>query len=440
MGVFKFKLPDVGEGVTEAEIVEWRVKAGDRVEEDQDMVDVMTDKATVELPSPVSGTVKSVLGEPGEIIATGTVIVEIEVEGDAPAQEAAEAAAPPEPKQPEEVAGAATAKGDEPKEPEPRSEPKKAEPAKSDIGSAPKLAQSSGGSRPLASPAVRKRAMENDLDLSTVPGSGPAGRITHRDLDDFIASGGRLAARGHGGGGAARAKRQGEETRKIIGLRRKIAENMARSKRTIPHFAYVEEVDVTALEELRQHLNKSRGEGQPKLTILPFLMTALARALPDFPNANAHYDEEANQLTRYEPVHCGIATATSNGLMVPVIRHAEALSLWDQAAEVSRLAEAARTGKATSDELTGSTVTITSLGPMGGVASTPVINAPETAIIGVNKMQELPRFDAKGRVTPRLMMNLSSSFDHRMVDGFEAASLIQAIKAMLENPATIFME
>lgn len=440
MGVFRFKLPDVGEGVTEAEIVEWRVKAGDKVEEDQDMVDVMTDKATVELPSPVSGTVKSVLGEPGDVIATGTVIVEIEVEGDVPTQEEAEAAAEPEPEQPEEVAEAATAKGDAPKEPEPRPEPKKAEPAKSDIGGAPKLAQPGGGSRPLASPAVRKRAMENDLDISTVPGTGPAGRITHQDLDDFIASGGRLAAKARGGGGAARTKRQGEETSKIIGLRRKIAENMARSKRTIPHFAYVEEVDVTALEELRQHLNKTRDEGQPKLTILPFLMTALARALPDFPNANAHYDEDANQLTRYEPVHCGIATATSNGLMVPVIRHAEALSLWDQASEVSRLAEAARTGKATKDELTGSTITITSLGPMGGVASTPVINAPETAIIGVNKMQELPRFDAKGRVTPRLMMNLSSSFDHRMVDGYDAASLIQAIKAMLENPATIFME
>lgn len=450
MGVFRFKLPDVGEGVTEAEIVEWRIKAGDRVEEDQDMVDVMTDKATVELPSPVSGTVKSVHGEPGDVIATGTVIVEIEVEGDAPTQEEAEDAAPPEPKQPEEVAEAATSSSfetpaspapqdeDEAKSPRPE-EGAKAPVSKGGIASAPKLAQPGGGARPLASPAVRKRAMENDLDLATVPGSGPAGRITHQDLDDFIASGGRLAAKA-GGGGAVRTKRHGEETSKIIGLRRKIAENMARSKRTIPHFAYVEEVDVTALEELRQHLNKTRDEGQPKLTILPFLMTALARALPDFPNANAHYDEDANQLTRYEPVHCGIATATQNGLMVPVVRHAEALSLWDQASEVSRLAEAARSGKATKDDLTGSTITITSLGPMGGVASTPVINAPETAIIGVNKMQELPRFDAKGRVTPRLMMNLSSSFDHRMVDGYDAASLIQAIKAMLENPATIFME
>ncbi|WP_022696945.1 dihydrolipoamide acetyltransferase family protein [Euryhalocaulis caribicus] len=438
MGVFKFKLPDVGEGVTEAEIVEWRIKAGDDIAEDDNMVDVMTDKATVELPSPVSGKVKALNGEPGDIIATGTVIVEIEVEGDVPNQEE-EAAPEPEPKQPEKVAEEAKASEAPKEEPEEKSEPKP-EPAPKPAASAPKAAAREDGERPLASPAVRKRALDSDIDLGAVPGTGPAGRITHQDMDDFIASGGRLAAAAGGGSSRGLAKRTGEETSKIIGLRRKIAENMAKSKRTIPHFAYVEEIDVTDLESLRQHLNATRKDGQPKLTILPFLMTALCRALPDFPAANANYDEESNELTRFEPVHCGIATATQNGLMVPVVRHAEALSIWDQAAEISRLAEAARTGKATKDELTGSTITITSLGAMGGVASTPVINAPETAIIGVNKMQELPRYDAKGRVAPRLMMNLSSSFDHRMVDGYDAASLIQALKAMLENPATIFME
>jgi len=439
MGVYKFKLPDVGEGVTEAEIVEWRVKPGDDIAEDDNMVDVMTDKATVELPSPVSGKVKSVHGEPGDIVATGTVIVEIEVEGEAPGDD--EAPAPePEPKQSEPAAEAATASsGDEaaaPREPEPAPEPARPEHS----AAAPRPAAAPAGERPLASPAVRKRALDQDIDLGAVPGTGPAGRITHQDLDDFIASGGRLAAAAGGGGASGRVRRSGEETVKVIGLRRKIAENMAASKRTIPHFAYVEEVDVTDLETLRRHLNAKRDEAQPKLTLLPFLMTALCRALPDFPNANAHYDSEAQQLTTFQPVHCGIATATQNGLMVPVVRHAESLDIWDQAGEIARLAEAARTGKASKDELTGSTVTITSLGAMGGIASTPVINAPETAIIGVNKMAELPRYDERGRVTPRLIMNLSSSFDHRMVDGYDAASLIQAIKAMLENPATIFME
>lgn len=442
MGVFKFKLPDVGEGVTEAEIVEWRIKAGDDIAEDDNMVDVMTDKATVELPSPVSGKVKALNGEPGDIIATGTVIVEIEVEGEVPNQE--DIPKPePEPKQPEKVAEEAKASEAEPEPEAPKEEKKSPRPeegASAPVSKgAPKTIARQDGQRPLASPAVRKRALESDIDLGAVPGTGPAGRISHQDLDDFIASGGRLSTVA-GGGAQGLAKRTGEETTKIIGLRRKIAENMAKSKRTIPHFAYVEEIDVTDLEALRQHLNKTRRDDQAKLTILPFLMTALCRALPDFPAANANYDDEANQLTRFEAVHCGIATATQNGLMVPVVRHAEALSIWDQAAEISRLAEAARSGKAGKEELTGSTITITSLGAMGGVASTPVINAPETAIIGVNKMQELPRYDAKGRVAPRLMMNLSSSFDHRMVDGYDAASLIQAIKTMLENPATIFME
>lgn len=281
--------------------------------------------------------------------------------------------------------------------------------------------------------------MDANIDLSAVPGSGPAGRVTHDDLDDFIASGGRLASRS-GAASAGRAPRTGSETIKVIGLRRRIAENMALAKRTIPHIAYVEEIDLTALEDLRAHLNASRKDGREKLTIIPFLVTALTRAVVDVPQANAHYDTENAVLTQYEGVHCGIAAATPKGLMVPVIRHAEAMDIWQIAAEVKRLAEAARTGKATKEELTGSTITITSLGAMGGIVTTPVINHPETAIIGVNKMQVLPRYNADGQIVPRKIMNLSSSFDHRIVDGYEAARLIQAVKAYLEHPATLFME
>ncbi len=286
---------------------------------------------------------------------------------------------------------------------------------------------------------MRQRALEADIDLNAVPGSGPAGRVTHDDLDDFIASGGRLASRS-GAASAGRAPRTGTETIKVIGLRRKIAENMALAKRTIPHIAYVEEIDLTALEDLRAHLNASRKEGREKLTIIPFLVAALTKAVVDVPQANAHYDTENAVLTQYEGVHCGIAAATPKGLMVPVIRHAEAMDIWQIAAEVKRLAEAARTGKATKEELTGSTITITSLGAMGGIVTTPVINHPETAIIGVNKLQVLPRYNADGQLTPRKIMNLSSSFDHRIVDGYDAARLIQAVKGYLEHPATLFME
>ncbi|MGJ3230162.1 MAG: dihydrolipoamide acetyltransferase family protein [Oceanicaulis sp.] len=294
------------------------------------------------------------------------------------------------------------------------------------------------GERPLASPAVRKRALEKDIELSAIPGTGPAGRITHEDLDDFIASGGRLASKA-GGGAAGKQARTGVAEEKVVGLRRKIAENMALSKRTIPHITYVDEIDLTALEDLRAHMNATRKDGQAKLTIIPFLVLALTKALPDFPQANAHFDTENSLLTKYEGVHCGIAAATPKGLMVPVIRHAESLDVWEIAAEVKRLADAARDGKASREELSGSTITITSLGAIGGIVTTPVINHPETAIIGVNKMQTLPRYDEAGRLVPRKIMNLSSSFDHRIVDGYEAAQLIQAMKALLENPATLFM-
>ncbi|MEE2526127.1 dihydrolipoamide acetyltransferase family protein [Hyphobacterium sp. HN65] len=421
MSEYRYKLPDVGEGVVEAEIVEWRIKVGDTVTEDQPILDVMTDKATVEVPCAVNGVVTKIVGEPGDVIPVGTEILFIQTDGAVPAEEPAKE----EPK--------AEAPKEE-KKPEPKPEPK-AEPAPNPAAAPVVRAE---GDKPLASPAVRQRARDADIDLATVPGTGPAGRITHQDLDDFIAAGGRLAARA-GGGRSGPAKRTGVEETKIIGLRRKIAENMVKAKTTIPHIAYVEEIDLTALEDLRKHLNATKRDDQPKLTLIPFLAAALCKALPETPQANAHYDTEAGVLTKYEAVHLGIATATPNGLMVPTIKHAEAMDVWELAAELGRLAKAARDGKATKDELSGSTITITSLGAIGGLVTTPVINLPETAIIGVNKMQELPRFDDGGRVVPRKLMNLSSSFDHRIVDGYDAAVLIQRVKGYLENPATLFM-
>ena len=438
MSEYKYKLPDVGEGVVEAEIVEWHVKEGDTVTEDQHILDVMTDKATVEIPCAVNGTVKKIVGEPGDVIAVGTEILFVEVEGSVPDDVE-------ETKEPETED---TAVAEEPAKEEPKAEAKddKPEPKPAPTPEKPKAqppaqaqAARPSGERPLASPAVRKRALEADIELSAVPGSGPAGRVTHEDLDDFIASGGRLASKVGGGAAAGRQARTGVHEEKVVGLRRKIAENMALSKRTIPHITYVDEIDLTALEDLRAHMNATRKEGQAKLTIIPFLVMALTKALPDFPQANAHFDTENSVLTKHDGVHCGIAAATPKGLMVPVIRHAESLDVWEIAAEVKRLADAARDGKASREELSGSTITITSLGAIGGIVTTPVINHPETAIIGVNKMQTLPRYDDGGRLVPRKIMNLSSSFDHRIVDGYEAARLIQAMKALLENPATLFM-
>jgi len=429
MSEYKYKLPDVGEGVVEAEIVEWHIKVGDRVAEDQHILDVMTDKATVEIPCAVNGVVKTLVGDPGEVLAVGTVILVVEVDGTPPTEEA-EAPAQPEATQPEPAPVVEAAK--------PAAAPE-VQPAPAPTPAAAKAVVRSAGERALASPAVRQRALDADIDLGHVPGTGPAGRITHADLDDFIAAGGRLISK-VGGAASGHAPRTGMEEIKVIGLRRKIAENMALSKRTIPHITYVDEIDLTALEDLRAHMNATRQDGQAKLTIMPFLVRALVKALPAFPQANAHFDTEASVLTQYEGVHCGIAAATPNGLMVPVVKHAEALDIWDIAAEVKRLGDAAKAGKCTKDELTGSTITITSLGAIGGIVTTPVINHPETAIIGVNKMQTLPRYDREGRLVPRKIMNLSSSFDHRIVDGYEAAQLIQAMKALLENPATLFMD
>ena len=419
MGKYLFKLPDVGEGTAEAEVVKWHVNVGDMIKEDALLVDVMTDKATVELTSPVTGKVLELRGELGEMAVVGAPIAVFEIDGDgnegaikdnAPAKKA-EAAPTPAPA-PAPVAAP-------PPTPAPVSKP----------AATPRPI----GQKVLAPPAVRRRAEELGINLQFVGGSGPAGRITHADLDAFQQSGRTSAPAG------GLVQRQGAEQVKVIGLRRKIAERMADAKRRIPHFSYIEEVDVTALEELRHHLNHKYTGKRAKLTMLPFLMRALAKAALDFPHINATFDDEAGIVYRHAPLHIGIATQTPGGLMVPVVRHAEARDLWDCAAEVSRLAHAARDGTATRDELTGSTITISSLGAMGGIAATPVINPPEVAILGVNKLVERPMVK-DGQIVIRKMMNLSSSFDHRVVDGWDAASFVQAIKGLLEFPATLFME
>jgi 2-oxoisovalerate dehydrogenase E2 component (dihydrolipoyl transacylase) len=422
MGVYQFRLPDIGEGVAEAEIVAWHVQPGDIVQEDQSLVDVMTDKATVDMTSPVDGKIIALHGAVGEMLAVGGVLVELEVEGAgnvadaAPARSAAAAPTLPTP------SPSAT--------PEPAPEPAMAPAARPAAFTTRKVGQA-----PLAAPATRRRAHELGIALQYVPGTGPGGRITPDDLDAFIASGG---AAGSSGESRYAARREVNETR-IIGMRRKIAERMQETKRRVPHIGYVEECDLTQLEDLRSDLNANRKDGQPKLTLLPFFIRALTRALPDFPQINAHFDDDAGILTEFAGVHVGIATQTPSGLMVPVIRHAESLDLWACADELARLSTAARDGSATRDELSGSTITITSLGTLGGISSTPIINRPEVAIIGPNKVTERPVVQGSF-ITVRKIMNLSSSFDHRIVDGYDAARFVQQIKRLLEHPALIFMD
>jgi 2-oxoisovalerate dehydrogenase E2 component (dihydrolipoyl transacylase) len=398
-----FRLPDLGEGTVSSEIVAWRVNPGDVVAEDQPLVEMSTDKAVVEVPSPVSGKVVSLGGQPGDVVSVGAELIVFEV---------GEAAAPPA--RPAEAAPA--------KAPPPPA-------ARSGNG-----AEAASGKRVMASPATRRRAHEAGIDLATVSGTGPGGRIQREDLENVLAPANAPAQQPRR---EAKPPAGATEEIKVIGVRRVIAQRMAEAKRTIPHFAYVEEIDITELESLRRHLNESRGTRAP-LTYLPFIIAALARAVERFPQCNALYDAERNVIVRHRSVHAGIATQTPDGLKVPVLRNAETRSIWDLSEEIRRLAEAARTNKATREELSGSTITITSLGKLGGIVTTPVINAPEVGIIGVNKAVERPVV-RDGAVVVRLMMNLSSSFDHRFVDGFDAAAMIQAMKEMLEHPATIFM-
>jgi 2-oxoisovalerate dehydrogenase E2 component (dihydrolipoyl transacylase) len=437
MSVYKFKLPDIGEGIAEAEIVAWHVKVGDKVEEDQQLADMMTDKATVEMESPVAGVVRKLAGEVGDQIAIGSVLVEIETEGGAPVAEVeqpmADGAEVPTAEQKKAIPTMAS----EPPLPgregpgvgsSAKREPTTAKEAVAGIEPAsvsthPQTPPLQGGEKVLASPAVRQRAHDLGIDLAQVKTSSD--RVRHADLDAYLLyQGGSVSGRG----AAARA----DETVKVVGLRRKIAENMQEAKRRIPHFTLVEEFDVTALEETRAMMNRDRGDN-PKLTVLPFLITAMARALPEWPMLNATFDDDAGVITRHGALHLGMATQTDNGLMVAVIRDAQGKSVWQLALEILRLAEAARTGKATRDELTGSTITLSSLGPMGGVTSTPVINRPEVAIIAVNKVREMPVI-VDGELEARKLMNLSLSCDHRVVDGWDAASFMQTMKSYIENP------
>ena len=400
MSRYVFKLPDLGEGTVSAEVVSWHVKPGETVAEEQVLVEVMTEKAAVEVPSPVSGTVISTRGEPGEMVAVGSELIVIET-GDASGPQA-----------PEEPAG------------KPAGAP----------GALAEPAPAEG--RIMTSPANRRRAHEAGIDLRQVQGSGPQGRILRQDLEAHIAGDAQGAPRPRRAE-AGDAEPQREEI-KVIGVRRLIAQRMSQSKRDIPHFSYIEEVDVTELEALRRHLNSRLAAGEPALTYLPLLVVALVHVLREFPQCNAHYDAERGVIIRHRAVHVGVATQTSEGLKVPVVRDAQGRSLWEIAAEMRRVTEAARVNTATREELGGSTITLTSLGKLGGIASTPIINAPEVAIIGVNRALERPVV-YQGAVSVRRMMNLSSSFDHRFVDGYDAAAMIQALKERLEHPATIFM-
>jgi len=444
MARVNFRLPDIGEGIAEAEIVTWHIKIGDMVEEDQPVADMMTDKATVEMAAPVTGRVVEIAGEVGDQIAIGSTLVVFETEaeaelagetasplGDGP--EVAEATPPedaavtppmPTPVRPEPVEGRAAD----------ATPAIRASTSLSTNGGGGSSSNGEGARRALASPAVRQRAKELGVDLAAVhPSSGD--RIKHSDLDAYLKYSGTPSA---ATSSRPVATDDDIEEIKVVGLRRRIAENMAEAKRRIPHFAYVEELDVTAVEALRQAMNATRGE-RPKLTMLPFLMRAMVKAAVDFPMVNARYDDEANVVSRYGAVHLGMATQTDAGLSVPVIRDAQGRDVWLLAAEIVRLADATRRGKATRDELSGSTITLTSLGALGGIVSTPVINRPEVAIVGVNRMVERPVV-IEGRIEVRKMMNLSSSFDHRVVDGMDAAKFIQAIRRLIEVPALLFAD
>ncbi len=428
MARFTFRLPDIGEGIAEAEIVAWHVKVGDRIEEDSGIADMMTDKATVEMESPVSGIVVEIAGEVGDMVPIGSALAVIEVEGEAEAVEERIDAENPDAAtvevtiSPSPLQGRGSGRGAESQENSPPFPP---EPA-------PLPTLSPEGERALttvlASPAVRARAADLGIDLAQIKPSAD-GRLRHADLDAYL----RYSA---GQGYTAAAKPRPDEAIKVIGMRRRIAENMAASKRAIPHFTYVDEIDVTELEDMRGDLNANRGD-RPKLTLLPLMIVAICKAIPAFPMINARYDDEAGIVTRHGAVHLGMATQTDAGLMVPVIRDAQGMNVWQLAREITRLAEAARTGKARSDELSGSTLTITSLGALGGIATTPVINRPEVAIIGPNKIVERPIFRGDDIVRAKLM-NLSISCDHRVVDGHDAANFVQELKRYLETPVVLF--
>jgi 2-oxoisovalerate dehydrogenase E2 component (dihydrolipoyl transacylase) len=408
MSITVIRMPDIGEGIAEVEIVAWRVQVGDSVAEDQTLCDVMTDKAAVEVPSPVAGRVLELGGEVGQVMAVGSVLIRIDSSAAGAAAEAPAAAAVPEPLPPPAVA--------------PAPAPGLPAPARSPA-SAPGA---------LAAPAVRERARTLGIDLARLQGSGPDGRVVHADLD-------AAAARSTAGTRAPTgARADGTHEVKLIGLRRAIAQKMLQSKRSIPHFTYVEEIDVTEMVALREALNRQYAVQRGELSPLALIIRAVVRAAADFPQVNGRFDDEAGVLTLHDAVHLGVATQTDSGLMVPVLRQAQTLDLWECSEAIAQLAVKARSGKATRDELSGSTLTVTSLGKLGGIVSTPVINHPEVAIVGINRIVARPMVHG-GAVQVRQMMNLSSSFDHRVVDGAVAASYIQRVRQLLEAPATLFI-
>jgi len=429
MARFEFRLPDIGEGIAEAEIVAWHVKVGDTVAEDQGVADMMTDKATVEMESPVAGVVLELAGGEGDMVPIGSTLLVIETEGEVAVEQpraSAEART-------EEAPEAGLLPSQEHKDDVAQEQHMPIAPAHFIPEPHPEAVEISvplPAAQALASPAVRARAKELGIDLSQVK-AREDGRIRHADLDAFLTYG---AAQGYHPAGAKR----GDEEIRVIGMRRRIAENMAASKRHIPHFTYVEEIDVTQLEDMRGDLNANRGT-RPKLTMLPLLIVAICKALPEFPMINARFDDEAGVVTRHGSVHLGMATQTDAGLMVPVIRDAQDRNVWQLASEITRLAEAARSGKAKSEELSGSTLTVTSLGPLGGIATTPVINRPEVAIIGPNRVIERPII-RDGEIVAAKLMNLSISCDHRVVDGWDAASYVQAVRKLLETPVLLFAD
>ncbi|MDN7429464.1 branched-chain alpha-keto acid dehydrogenase subunit E2 [Burkholderia sp. AU16741] len=438
MGIHVIKMPDIGEGIAEVELVAWHVEVGQTINEDQPLADVMTDKAAVEIPSPVTGKVIELGGRIGEMMAVGSELIRLEVEGDGnlkaavPVQETKVATAPVAAATPSKpVADTSAEPPAQPAAPRAPAKPRRDEPA------AQPRAALAPGERPLASPAVRQRAWDMGIELRYVRGTGEAGRILHADLDAYARTGGgtaRASSQPHG-----YDERHDETDVPVIGLRRAIARKMQEAKRRIPHFSYVEEIDVTELESLRTELNRRYGDTRGKLTPLPLLIRAMVIALRDFPQINARFDDEAGVVTRHGAVHMGVATQTDGGLTVPVLRHAEARDVWSISAEIARLADAVRANRAQRDELSGSTITISSLGALGGIVSTPVINHPEVGIVGVNRIVERPMI-RDGAIVARKMMNLSSSFDHRVVDGADAAEFIQAVRAVLERPALLFVE
>ncbi len=421
MAKFTFNLPDIGEGIAEAEIVAWHVKVGDMITEDQPLADMMTDKATVEMESPVSGVVTKVAGEAGDVIAIGSMLVEIETASDV------NDVSHETPAESTEPVVAATVGDEVPQAPEPVATP---EIAKAEVSRKQESPAAQPHATVTASPAVRARAKDLGVDLTDVKTAG--GHVRHADLDAYLSYG---SAQGYRASGSAKRE---DEAIKVIGMRRRIADNMAASKRHIPHFTYVEEIDVTAIEAMRADLNDNRGS-KPKLTLLPMLIVAICKSIPQFPMINARFDDEAGVVTRHGSVHLGMATQTAAGLMVPVIRDAQDRNIWQLAMEISRLADAARNGTAKSEELSGSTLTVTSLGPLGGIATTPVINRPEVAIIGPNKIVERPMFVGDS-IEARKLMNLSISCDHRVVDGWDAASYVQALKKLIETPVLLFAD